>query len=180
MHYGTRDVFEYFECASCGCLQLKEIPINLGTYYPEDYYSFRVKKIPGPNPFRTFLRRQRSKYCLFGKNKIWPFRMKKYGSFNWLKKTKVKFDSSILDVGCGSGKLLNRMRRDGFQNLTGVDPFIHEDLIYPNGVCIFKKDIFQIEGQFDLIISNDSFEQETRPSFTYTGNRKSRQGKEPA
>lgn len=65
--------------------------------------------------------------------------LKKYDSFKWFKKTKVQFDSSILDVGCGHGKLLNRMRRDGFQNLVGVDPFIKEDLIYPNGVRIFKR-----------------------------------------
>ena len=158
MSYGLREPFEYIECASCGCLQIKEIPQNLYKYYPEDYYSYRIKSIPGANPVRTFLRRQRFKYCLFGKNKLWPLRSKKYDSFKWFKKTKVKFDSSILDVGCGYGKLLNRMQRDGFQNLTGVDPFIKENLIHPNGVKIFKKDIFELEGQFDLIISNDSFE----------------------
>ena len=50
------------------------------------------------------------------------------------------------------------MTRDGFQNLTGIDPFIKENLIYPNGVKVLKKCIFELEGQFDLIISNDSLE----------------------
>lgn len=163
MGFGLREPFEYIECASCGCLQIREVPKNLKKYYPEDYYSYQLRKIPGANPVGTFLRRQRSKYCLFGNNKIWPLRSKKYDSFKWFKKTKVKFDSSILDVGCGHGKLLNRMTRDGFQNLTGIDPFIKENLIYPNGVKILKKYIFELEGQFDLIISNDSFEHMPNP-----------------
>ena len=54
MHYGTRESFEYFECGSCGRLQVREIPTNLSKYYLDDYYSFRIKKIPGPNPVRTF------------------------------------------------------------------------------------------------------------------------------
>ena len=139
MLHGTREPFEYLECASCGCLQIKEIPKELNKYYPEDYYSFQLKRVPGVNPISTFLRRQRSKYCLFGNNKIWPLRSKKYDSFRWFKKTKINFDSSILDVGCGYGKLLNRMRRDGFHNLTGVDLIIKENLNYPNGVKILKK-----------------------------------------
>ena len=41
MMYGTRDEFEYFECENCGCLQISEIPTNLGDYYPSNYYSFK-------------------------------------------------------------------------------------------------------------------------------------------
>ena len=163
MQHGLREPFEYVECASCGCLQIKEIPIELNKYYPENYYSFQKKKAPEINPVKTFLRRQRSKYCLFGNNKIWLLRSKKYDSFRWFKKTKVDFNSSIIDVGCGYGRLLNRMRRDGFNNLTGVDLFIKEELNYPNGVKVLKKDILDFEGQFDLIISNHSFEHMPNP-----------------
>ena len=40
MLYGTRKEFEYFECPECKCLQISEIPKNLGDYYGEWYYSF--------------------------------------------------------------------------------------------------------------------------------------------
>ncbi len=163
MLFGLRESFEYIECASCGCLQIREIPEELSRYYPEDYYSLQIKKMPGSKPIRTFLRRQRSKYCLFGDNKIWPLRSRKYDSFRWFKKTKVNFDSPILDVGCGYGKLLNRMQRDGFRNLTGADLFIKDNIDYPNGVKILKKDVVELEGQFNLIISNHSFEHMPNP-----------------
>jgi SAM-dependent methyltransferase len=162
MLFGTRDPFEYIECAACGCLQIKEIPDNLEKYYPENYYAFKTKN-PKKKPLRTFLRRQRSRYCLFGNNKLWPLRSGKYGSFSWLKKTKTSFDSAILDIGSGSGKLLNRMQRDGFQNLLGVDPFIKESLFYRNGVTVLKKDILELEGQFDLIMCHHSFEHMPQP-----------------
>lgn len=163
MMFGLKEPFEYIECALCGCLQIKEVQENLNDYYPEDYYSFKPKKNPPKNPLRTFLRRQRSRYCLLGKNTMWPLRSKKYGWFHWFKKTKVRFDSAILDVGCGTGKLLNRMQRDGFKNLLGVDPFITEGIFYPNGVSVLKKEIFELEGQFDLVMSHHSFEHMAQP-----------------
>jgi 2-polyprenyl-3-methyl-5-hydroxy-6-metoxy-1,4-benzoquinol methylase len=165
MLLGLRESFEYIECASCGCLQIKEIPDNLSQYYPQGYYSYKIKKGPKKKPLRTFLRRQRSRYCLNGKNTLWCLRSRKYGSFSWFKKTNINFDSAILDVGCGNGKLINRMQRDGFRDLTGVDPFIKESLFYRNGVRVLKKDIFDLElnGQFDLIMSHHSFEHMPQP-----------------
>ena len=40
MMYGTKDEFEYFECDGCGCLQISEVPGNLGDYYQDTYYSY--------------------------------------------------------------------------------------------------------------------------------------------
>ncbi len=165
MLFGSGESFEYIECASCGCLQIKEIPNNLSKYYPHNYYSYSIKENPKKKPVRTLLRRQRSRYCLYGKNTLRWVKSSKYGSFNWFKKTNINFDSAILDVGCGNGKLLNRMQRDGFRDLTGVDPFIEESLFYKNGVQVLKKNILDLDatGQFDLIMSHHSFEHMPQP-----------------
>ncbi len=40
MMYGTREEFEYFVCDRCKCMQIANVPGNLGDYYRDDYYSF--------------------------------------------------------------------------------------------------------------------------------------------
>ncbi len=42
MFMGTRDEFEYFLCPKCLCLQIADIPDNLGDYYGDSYYSMKV------------------------------------------------------------------------------------------------------------------------------------------
>lgn len=49
MMFGFRDEFTYFECSKCGCIQIIEIPRNMGKYYTPNYYSF--KKLDKPNNF---------------------------------------------------------------------------------------------------------------------------------
>jgi len=66
--------------------------------------------------------------------------------------------SPILDVGCGKGQILLDMRDYGFTNLQGIDPFLDGDIFYENGVNIYKKRIEDLEGKFDLIMLNHSFE----------------------
>ena len=44
MMQGKRTEFEYFECPVCECLQIAEIPNDLGEYYGEDYYSFSLEE----------------------------------------------------------------------------------------------------------------------------------------
>lgn len=39
MMLDTRDEFEYFVCDRCNCLQIAEVPENLGDYYGSEYYS---------------------------------------------------------------------------------------------------------------------------------------------
>lgn len=43
---GTKDEFEYFVCENCRCLQINEIPDDLGSYYGSEYYSFQVPEAP--------------------------------------------------------------------------------------------------------------------------------------
>lgn len=38
--------FEYFVCGDCGCLQIAEVPSDLGRYYGKDYYSFAQEELP--------------------------------------------------------------------------------------------------------------------------------------
>ena len=42
MMQGTRDEFEYFVCPKCQCLQIAEVPDNLGDYYGNEYYSMKI------------------------------------------------------------------------------------------------------------------------------------------
>lgn len=80
--------------------------------------------------------------------------------------TQEPITSPILDVGCGAGEFLCKLARLGYTNLTGCDPFIEEDIEYENGVRIYKKEIHEINGQFDNIFLNDSFEHVTDPHET--------------
>lgn len=58
------------------------------------------------------------------------------------------------------------MKRDGFQNLTGVDAFIKEDIYYENGVKLLKKDLSGIDGRFDFIMLHHSYEHMSDPLGT--------------
>ncbi|MCM1027935.1 MAG: methyltransferase domain-containing protein [Roseburia sp.] len=45
MMQGTKEEFIYFACGRCKCLQIGEIPENLGDYYGRDYYSMQAEEL---------------------------------------------------------------------------------------------------------------------------------------
>jgi len=158
MQFGTRDEFIYCECFQCGCLQLVNPPDNLSKYYPGDYFSFKIFK---EKYFKKKLNVYRDRYALGIKNPLGKVLHKKLGDptyVGWLKNTNVSLHSPIMDVGCGSGKLLYRMGNLGFKNLLGIDNFIESDINYKNGVNILRKSIFDIDSKFDLIMMHHSLE----------------------
>lgn len=168
--FGYRDKFKYNECAKCGCLQLNETPDNLSKYYPNNYYSFQKPDNLRDNFLKSFLKHQRAKYCLYRKNIIGMLVSRIFGTpnyCNWFKRGKITFESEILDVGCGVGHLLLQLRNDGFSSLTGTDIFINDTIFYNSGVKIFKKDISEIEQQFDFIVLDHSFEHMPQPLFVF-------------
>ena len=80
--------------------------------------------------------------------------------------TRINFESSILDVGSGVGNLIMEMREYGFQHLTGVDPFIAQD-IDNNGVKVLKRNLQDVEGQYDLVMLHHSFEHMANPAEVF-------------
>jgi 2-polyprenyl-3-methyl-5-hydroxy-6-metoxy-1,4-benzoquinol methylase len=87
----------------------------------------------------------------------------------WLLKKNVNLNSRILDVGCGAGKLLTQLYYLGFKNLTGVDPYISQNYNYGNKVKIWKKELYELNEEFDFIMLHHCFEhlQNPKDSFDY-------------
>lgn len=161
MMYGTREEFEYFQCASCGCLQITTIPSDLSKYYPPGYYSHALPAPRGNHPFQSYRKRKRTQQWL-GQNSIIG-RLLAHGKsmpafVEWARNAHLSLDDAILDIGSGAGQLLLTMHGAGFTNLTGADPFNAHDLDYGNGVRILKHSLAEIEGAYDFVMLHHSFE----------------------
>lgn len=165
MMFGWKDNFQYFECADCGCVQIAVIPENLGKYYPADYYAYGK---PGHSGIPTVSRwrKARNRALLAERGSLVgriAALLRPPGYFSWFRGLGLKLDSRILDVGCGAGSLLLRMRRAGFSHLMGVDPYISEDIDYGGSLAIRKAEISELPERFDLVMSHHSFEHMPNP-----------------
>lgn len=153
MMFGFRDEFAYLECGSCGCIHIQEIPGNLEKYYPKQYYSLNDKVDVRGTSVRLFLNRLTTRLHLLGINILSGTRFP-----YWLKMSGVKINSRILDVGCGTGELLQKLKMLGFPNLSGIDAYLQQDVTDNFGVKILKKPVDLLEGCYDLIMMHHSFE----------------------
>lgn len=165
MMFGFRDEFTYFECTNCGCVQIQEVPENLGKYYPDDYYSFHVQ---GSLLWR-WLDRRRSRYSYDGTGLVgWMMAglTGKNEAVESVARARIPLDAAILDVGSGNGTLLRILHRLGFTNLAGADPFLPADTTMPEGIPLAKKDLSQMHGTFDVLMLHHSFEHMTEPAAT--------------
>ncbi len=163
MMFGLCEEFEYLECSRCGCLQLLQIPEDPAKYYGEQYYSYRKLS---HGVLKSILRRRLVQH-VFGKRNLIGMALSRFSAApdycDWFKKCSVEWDSAILDAGCGIGDRILKMRNDGFRNLTGIDPYIERDIIYDCGVKVYKRHIYDIDGDFDFIMLNHSFEHMDSP-----------------
>lgn len=175
MMFGTREQFRYRQCPSCGCLQLMDVPSDLTRYYPPDYYSFGKRELAAPRDgIYGWLARQRNETVLRFKpigaalsrikpiDGVWHANLDNFLHFSALREFGITFNSRVLDVGCGSGSLLQNMALFGFRSLAGCDPFLEHDLAY-TGVRVFKGELRQMEDCFDLIMLHHAFEHMADP-----------------
>lgn len=164
---GTREEFAYFQCAVCECLQIETIPENLARYYPEGYNGFSNPRTHLYDGLKGQFRRMRYQTALFPDNgvnraltKLFP--AKQYTLLGQLNLTR---SSRILDVGCGAGAYLYPLYELGMTNVRGIDPFAGP-IIYPNGYRVEKKFVSELDGEWDVILFNHSFEHVPNPLET--------------
>lgn len=164
MMFGLREEFDYFQCSACRCLQIRDIPPEMGRYYPANYYSMQTG-LPRPGVLRSALSvvewqlRLRVSNRMFGDGR-------RTRIFDWMRGTHSAYGSAILDVGCGRGKLLHELRMFGFRDLTGADPFVAEPIRYDNGIVIHKSELSALDRMFDLIMMHSTFEHLPDPAAT--------------
>src|SRR5215471_11590863 len=149
-YFGIGASFVYFECSSCGCLQLVDQPADVRAFYPDDYYSF--EKLPPPVPLPEGLRRwmfaRRNEAQLLGRSGVWRWIARwrprpDFESFvSLFANTSIRsLRARILGVGCGNGRLLRALAAAGFENLVGVDAYLPKDVEFGSRLRILATSI---------------------------------------
>lgn len=153
--YGTKGKFPYFICAKCGCMQIVSMPVSMEEYYDNtEYYAFNMQKRKLKNHLLfSMMKKQVQKWNVLGwlVEWIYPVNYKFYRL--------VKRECSILDVGCGQGEMLLWLRKLGYQNLQGIDPYLSNDA-ENEGIRIYKSEIleYQPEQKYDMVTFIHSLE----------------------
>ncbi|MDH4164136.1 MAG: class I SAM-dependent methyltransferase [Nitrospirota bacterium] len=160
--FGTKELFSYFQCGTCGCLQIEEIPTDMSRYYPDNYYSFSSSP-PGKSIVRRLsdrLRLARDRAVVFGRGRRNSLsgRILRKSKYFYLADLHLSPSARILDVGCGSGGRLSYLREMGLTNVSGIDPYIPQDIDRGGGLWILKKNVHDISGAWDVVMYNHSFE----------------------
>lgn len=170
---GTRDVFQYIECGECKCIQIVNPPADMSSYYDNSYYESFSRQTK--NLFLDWVREIRDKYAIRRKTGF-------IGRvLSWIRPLPPDFTivgkyatntSKILDVGCGSGSYIRILRRIGFENVTGIDPYLKEDQHLKCGLTILRSYIEDVKDLYDVILSHHSLEHVPHPLDTLVAIRK--------
>ena len=158
--FGSTTEYGYFECSACGCIQMRDIPPDLGAFYPDEYYAFQQRCAPCVSGPSYELKCRRTRHVLHGDDIVGWLTARLFGVpdyLKWFARMKLSEDARVLDVGCGNGKLLATFRSWGFTKLQGIDPFIQQDITL-DGINIRKQALDTVQDTFDVLIFNHSWE----------------------
>jgi 2-polyprenyl-3-methyl-5-hydroxy-6-metoxy-1,4-benzoquinol methylase len=162
MMLGTRDVFRYFQCTECKCLQIDAVPFDLAKYYPRhNYYSFSPRHFPFERRiFRASFLQRGITY------KILKHFVLTEPNLDAIAKLNLPFEANILDIGSGAGRTLSILKSLGYRNVIGIDPYIEQDMKQP--VKILKANLreFRTDNPFDVIMFLHSLEHIADPIQT--------------
>ena len=147
--YGFNGVFSYFECKHCHSIQIHPFPDidNLKEAYKVDYHGYATPEDKG-----IFYK------ALF--NIVEALNMKELKTF-------INQESKVLDVGCSIGLFLEKLRKLGVTQLTGIDfsPLAIAGLV-ERGMKGYQGTFLDFEApdnSFDLIAMNNYLEHTLNP-----------------
>lgn len=172
-YFGMGDAFAYAECASCGSLNIAEVPANLASFYaPAGYGGHSTRHASSRSSgLRRLMRNLLTNFRL-GRPAVlatvagsWVVEPGNPPPLRWLRRMSATRQWRILDVGCGGGDLLRQLWALGFDQLHGIDKFVPEVVSLP-GLTINKGEIESVAGRFDLVMMHHSLEHMPQPRAT--------------
>lgn len=160
MMFGTRERFAYLECSACGCVQIAAYPPDIARHYPPGYYAHGAA---GERPERM----ARALGGLFRRmpplwrwwigdgalRRVLPGRTAESRHLAMLGP-----EARILDLGCGSGEGLRRLRAVGFRRAEGADPFIAADILHEGRLLVRRAALSELGGTYDAITLHHALE----------------------
>jgi len=154
-HYGIKGEFTLNNCNACKLVFLNPMynDQELMKFYPEEsYYAYHMNFDETKKP-AGFIKSILKKIYYF----INPERNKKF----------FKDPGSILDIGCGNGWLLYKLKQKGW-NVKGVEPSsVAAKIGNDAGINIFNGILLDTkfnDAEFDVVHSNHSFEHIYNPN----------------
>lgn len=156
--------FNYLLCSRCGTLQLIDSVDDMGQYYKNNYYAYKkkanesnikiLKKRFKSWVYLNFVSQEKADNSFLGSELQWLYP---------LKGLRLKKNSKILDIGCGSGAWLEQLNELGYNRLYGIDKFAPD--FASKKFHFIQGDIFNAEniGGYDLITLHHSFEHMENP-----------------
>lgn len=151
--------FEYGECADCGSITLIDDIDPLPFY--SDYFAHRPRTVPPPSALRRGLAAVAEHTvmkspalarvaAMAGHRPEW---------LGWFAGSGLGRDAAILDVGSGSGALLLGLRRWGFTDLVGADPYLTGSTSAAPGIDLLPCRLEEVtRDDFQVVIFHHSLE----------------------
>jgi len=149
--YNLDGKFKLVKCKNCSLMFENPQPNEkeLLNHYPSQYYSISV--LPKKSKFAEVV------YKTYSDNGNLLLKILFYPIRPLIRGSKIVKNGKILDIGCGSGVFLERMKQLGME-IYGIDPFIEKDILELN----IKKQAIEenhfSKNYFDVITANNVLE----------------------